>query len=121
MLHLYRPTAVVDKSTAAESASVRPDTNKLCVLAVPCSVPVSDFCSFMGATVEHVSEMRILRDERAAGSSKEPGDYTVLLTFNSAASAEEFHKYYNGREARSLTSSRRSRRSCTGPRLPASL
>lgn len=103
VLHLYRPTELVEKpQTSGAGASTTPITDKLCVLGVPCSLPVSDFCAFMGAMVEHVSEMRILRDERTAGGSKSADEfsYTVLLTFTSAASAEDFHQYYNGRQVR---------------------
>ncbi|MQM18898.1 hypothetical protein Taro_051897 [Colocasia esculenta] len=68
----------------------------LCVLEVPNHMTYADFCQFCGSFIQHVLEMRIVRND---------GDedrYSVLIGFDSQVSADEFYRHFNGKRFSSL-------------------
>ncbi|XP_031385927.1 BRAP2 RING ZnF UBP domain-containing protein 2 isoform X1 [Punica granatum] len=68
----------------------------LCVLGVPNHMTYSDFCQFCAAFIQHIVEMRIVRNDGTEDR------YSVLIRFDSQDSADSFFKYFNGRRFNSL-------------------
>lgn len=66
-------------------------SERLCVLAIPADMGVSDFCQFLGGYLPHVRHMRVVRRERNKCV------YSVLLRFDKLSSAESFYVDYNGK------------------------
>jgi hypothetical protein len=107
VVHLYRPTlsdgAAAGSPGVGASAAVSalPATDTMCVLGVPGSLAVSDFCQFCGAMLPRISDMRLVRDEDARGD--DVFRYAVLLRFDTPAAAVEFYRFYHGRAVRRAT------------------
>ncbi len=66
-------------------------SERLCVLAIPADMGVSDFCQFLGGYLPHVRHMRVVRRDRSKCV------YSVLLRFDKLPSAEGFYMDYNGK------------------------
>ena len=101
-VHLYR-------RQQAEDAKLK--TNQLCVLAVPAHMPVSEFCTFIGAYLPQIVSIRQLTNEAARkppplgkDDDNDTDDetennydtYLMTLTFTSPSVAEEFLETYDG-------------------------
>ena len=103
VVHLYRPTqtdaaASGSPGGGAATSAALPATDTMCVLGVPGSLAVSDFCQFCGAMLPRIADMRLVRDEDARGD--DVFRYAVLLRFDTAAAAVEFYRFYHGRAVR---------------------
>ena len=68
--------------------------NRLCVHALPADMGVSDFCSFVGAYLPSIREMRLVRREGGRTSCM------VLLTFSNVATTDEFFLNFNNKPVR---------------------
>ncbi|XP_020100993.1 BRCA1-associated protein isoform X3 [Ananas comosus] len=68
----------------------------VCVLAVPNHMTYADFCRFCGSFVQHMLEMRIVRNDGAEDH------YSVLITFDDQSSTDSFYKHFNGKRFSSL-------------------
>ncbi|XP_057248501.1 BRAP2 RING ZnF UBP domain-containing protein 2 [Beta vulgaris subsp. vulgaris] len=68
----------------------------VCVLGVPNHMTYADFCRFCGSFVQHMLEMRIVRDDETADR------YIALIRFDSQDSADGFFKHFNGKRFSSL-------------------
>lgn len=68
--------------------------NRLCVHALPADIGVADFCSFVGAYLPSIREMRLVRREGGRTSCM------VLLTFSSVATTDDFFLNFNNRPVR---------------------
>jgi hypothetical protein len=103
VVHLYRPSqsdagAAGSPGGGAPAGAALPATDTMCVLGVPGSLAVSDFCQFCGAMLPRIADMRLVRDEQASGD--DVFRYAVLLRFDTAAAAVEFYRFYHGRAVR---------------------
>ncbi len=62
---------------------------QLCVLSLPAGVGFANFCSFVGAFLAHIRELRVVRREGGRGSCM------VLLQFWDAKTTRDFYVNYN--------------------------
>jgi BRCA1-associated protein len=99
-------------TTDDDDASRRPvgRGNDVCVLGVPSTVSVADFCRFAAGVMEKTRAMRVVASSKAnAESGDDDNDdddddarfrstYDVLLTFDSVSSADVFVDDYYGRK-----------------------
>ncbi|KAI7900546.1 BRCA1-associated protein 2-domain-containing protein [Cokeromyces recurvatus] len=80
ILHLYR-----------SMEETEPDSDTLCILAVPSYMTDTDFIQFVGSHHKsHILQYRFIKDYS-------PNKYTVLVKFDSRASAHDFYNKFNGR------------------------
>ncbi|CAA6670217.1 unnamed protein product [Spirodela intermedia] len=56
----------------------------------------ADFCQFCGSFIEHVLEMRVVRNDGAEDR------YGVLMRFDNQTSADDFYHHFNGKHFSSL-------------------
>jgi BRCA1-associated protein len=61
------------------------------VLSLPAGIGVANFCSFVGAFLTRIQELRVVRRESGRGSCM------VLLQFKDAKTADSFYANYNDR------------------------
>ena len=117
-LRLYRDSG--DAATSASSSGALPEGRApvVCVLAVPSSLSVSDFCQFAAALIPKVVEMRMVKGvadpipgepRRAkdapvdadadpdASASASSGSYSVILRFEDQDAADAFALNYHNR------------------------
>lgn len=87
VMHLYREEA------ASVSPADLPVGRKplVCVLGVPNHMTYADFCQFCGSFVQHILEMRIVRNDGMEDQ------YSILIRFDSQSSTDNFYKHFNGR------------------------
>lgn len=64
---------------------------QLCVLSLPAGVGFANFCSFVGAFLARIRELRVVRREGGRGSCM------VLLQFKDVNTADSFYANYNDR------------------------
>ncbi|KAK4761050.1 hypothetical protein SAY87_005943 [Trapa incisa] len=95
VMHLFPEHGVSSSSSSTENFPVGRNPS-LCVLGVPNHMTYADFCQFCAAFIQHILEMRIVRNDGMDDL------YSVLITFDSEDSADGFYKYYNGRRFNSL-------------------
>ena len=69
-------------------------SERLCVLALPLGMSVSDFCAFVGGYLPSVREMRLVR------RSDESSACLVLLRFKDRPTADLFYSDFNNRAVR---------------------
>ena len=62
---------------------------QLCVLSLPAGVGFANFCSFVGAFLAQIRELRVVRREGGRGSCM------VLLQFWDAETTHDFYANYN--------------------------
>lgn len=67
---------------------------RLCVHALPADMGVADFCSFVGAYLPSIREMRLVRREGGRTSCM------VLLTFSNPATTDDFYSNFNNKPVR---------------------
>ncbi|XP_022885467.1 BRCA1-associated protein [Olea europaea var. sylvestris] len=91
VMRLYR-------DDVASSSSQLPVERRplLCVLGVPNHMTYADFCQFCGSLIQHMLEMRIVRNEGIEDC------YNILIRFNDQDSADSFYKHFNGKQFSSL-------------------
>ena len=98
-------------TTDDDDASRRPvgRGNDVCVLGVPSTVSVADFCRFAAGVMEKTRAMRVVASSKANANGDDDNDdddddarfrstYDVLLTFDSVSSADVFVDDYYGRK-----------------------
>lgn len=68
----------------------------VCVLGVPNHMTYADFCRFSGSFVQHMLEMRIVRNDEMEDR------YIVLIRFDTQDSTDGFFKHFNGQKFSSL-------------------
>lgn len=68
----------------------------LCVLCVPNHMTYADFCQFCGSFVQHMLEIRIVRNDGMEDC------YSALIRFDEQKAADTFHQHFNGRRFSSL-------------------
>ncbi|KAF7843217.1 BRCA1-associated protein [Senna tora] len=92
VMHLYR------EDPTSSSASDLPVGRKslVCVLGVPNHMTYADFCQFCGSFIQHILEMRIVRNDGMEDQ------YSVLIRFDDQDSTDGFYKHYNRRRFSSL-------------------
>ncbi|KAK6795824.1 hypothetical protein RDI58_009279 [Solanum bulbocastanum] len=92
VMHLF------SNDVASYSSSHLPVERKplLCVLCVPNHMTYSDFCQFCGSFVQHMLEMRIVRNDGMEDC------YSILIRFDEQKAADTFHKHFSGRRFSSL-------------------
>jgi BRCA1-associated protein len=144
-MHLYRDVATTSSSSLclltassaaaaaspATAAACTPAAGELlpegrnamvCVLAVPSSLSVADFCQFAAALISKVVEMRMVKSvdttttttsaaastavsassTRAGGVSGDSGTYSVILRFEDQDAADSFALNYHNRRFNSF-------------------
>ena len=101
----------MESATSATSATSGSST-RVCIMGLPPKMGFSELCTYLGASYEHVNEIRLVRreigDEEAAddagGHGDEDGSATyknntllVLLSFDNLSSAESFYGEFHDR------------------------
>ncbi|CAL5373327.1 unnamed protein product [Camellia sinensis] len=91
VMHLYR-------DDFASSSSELPVGRKtlVCVLGVPNHMTYADFCQFCGSFIQHMLEMRIVRNDGVEDK------YSVLIRFDDQNSTDAFYKHFHGKRFSSL-------------------
>ncbi|XP_020674880.1 BRCA1-associated protein isoform X1 [Dendrobium catenatum] len=90
IMHLFREDASSFQNLPVDRKPL------VCVLAVPNHMTYADFCSFCGSFVQHMAEMRILRNDGMEDQ------YSVLIRFNDQSSTDSFFKHFRGKRFSSL-------------------
>ncbi|XP_028794102.1 BRCA1-associated protein isoform X1 [Neltuma alba] len=92
VMHLYR------EDPTSSSPSDLPVGRKplVCVLGVPNHMTYADFCQFCGSFIQHILEMRIVRNDGMEDQ------YSVLIRFDDQDSTDGFYKHYNRRRFSSM-------------------
>lgn len=85
-LGLTNSTVVAQASGFAEDVTLALTGDTLCCLAIPADMSVAEFCTFCGAYLATIREMRVLR--REAMSKKHV--CMVLIKFDSSRTASAF-------------------------------
>ncbi|XP_057474441.1 BRAP2 RING ZnF UBP domain-containing protein 2-like isoform X3 [Actinidia eriantha] len=91
IMHLYR-----DDVTSSSSELPLGRKTLVCVLGVPNHMTYADFCQFCGSFIQHILEMRIVRNDGMEDK------YSVLIRFGDQSSTDTFYKHFNGRHFSSL-------------------
>ncbi|XP_073002265.1 BRAP2 RING ZnF UBP domain-containing protein 2 [Typha latifolia] len=68
----------------------------VCVLSVPNHMTYADFCQFCGSFLQHMLEMRIVRNDGVEDQ------YSVIISFDDQSSTDSFYKHFNGKQFSSL-------------------
>ncbi|XP_052176452.1 BRAP2 RING ZnF UBP domain-containing protein 2 [Diospyros lotus] len=68
----------------------------VCVLGVPNHMTYADFCQFCGSFIQHMLEMRIVRNDGVEDK------YSILIRFDDQSSTDAFYTHFNGRRFSSL-------------------
>ncbi|TXG70138.1 hypothetical protein EZV62_005073 [Acer yangbiense] len=68
----------------------------VCVLGVPNHMTYADFCQFCASFIQHILEMRIVRNDAVEDQ------YSILIRFDSQDSTDKFYQHFNGRQFNSL-------------------
>lgn len=102
VVHLFKNSLNATDGQASPSSSKKVSANfdmgdTLCCLAIPSDMSVASFCSFMGAYLEHVVEMKALRREATNQSV-----CMMLMKFGSSEQASNFYHDYNAKPFSSL-------------------
>ncbi|KAF8393105.1 hypothetical protein HHK36_021346 [Tetracentron sinense] len=91
IMHLYR-----DDISASNSELPVGRKPLVCVLAVPNHMTYADFCQFCGSFIDHMLEMRIVRNDGMEDR------YSILIRFDNQNSTDNFYKHLNGKRFSSL-------------------
>ncbi|PIA30398.1 hypothetical protein AQUCO_05600084v1 [Aquilegia coerulea] len=62
----------------------------VCVLNVPNHMTYADFCQFCASFIQHILEMRIVRNDGMEDR------YSILIRFDDQQSADNFYRHFNG-------------------------
>ncbi|CAN6449779.1 unnamed protein product [Victoria cruziana] len=89
ILHLFRN--VSEPPASVRSLPIGRGT-VICVLAVPNYMSYSDFCDFCGSYVEHMVDMRVIRDDGMEDR------YSILITFDDQNNTDNFYRRFNGKK-----------------------
>ncbi|KAF9589187.1 hypothetical protein IFM89_019696 [Coptis chinensis] len=68
----------------------------VCVLDVPNHMTYADFCQFSGSFLQHILEMRIVRNDGVEDR------YSILIRFGDQEFADNFYQHFNGKRFSSL-------------------
>lgn len=93
VVHLFRDT---NEKPGSLANLPKARTEDLCVLAVPDYMTGADFCKFTGSFLTNIREIRIVRNDAV------PNCYMALLKLDSQETADDFYRYFNGREYSSM-------------------
>ncbi|KAA8541958.1 hypothetical protein F0562_023110 [Nyssa sinensis] len=91
VMHLYREDVT---PTSSELPVGRKPL--VCVLGVPNHMTYADFCQFCGSFIQHILEMRIVRNDGMEDR------YSILIRFDDQNSTDTFYNHFNGRRFSSL-------------------
>ncbi|WJZ97248.1 hypothetical protein VitviT2T_015868 [Vitis vinifera] len=91
VMHLYRDDISLSSSDLPVGRKAL-----VCVLGVPNHMTYADFCQFCGSFIQHMLEMRIVRNDGIEDQ------YSILIRFDNQSSADNFCKHFNGRRFSSL-------------------
>ncbi|XP_010244864.1 PREDICTED: BRCA1-associated protein isoform X2 [Nelumbo nucifera] len=93
-----RGIMILYRDDISESTSELPVERKplVCVLAVPNHMTYADFCQFCGSFIQHILEMRIVRNDGMDDR------YSILIRFDDQSSTDNFYKHFSGRRFSSL-------------------
>nr|XP_002130211.1 BRCA1-associated protein [Ciona intestinalis] len=91
VVHLYKSNYKV----VAEEPFTHPDTNTLCMLAVPASIDAHGILEFTAPFINVIRRIRIIRD-------RTPSQYMVLLLFCTSQDACNFYFNFNNQHFSSL-------------------
>ncbi|GAB4850049.1 BRAP2 RING ZnF UBP domain-containing protein 2, variant 2 [Ancistrocladus abbreviatus] len=85
VMHLFRDDIV---STTSQLPVGR--KSLVCVIGVPNHMTYADFCQFCGSFIQHMLEMRIVRNNEMEDH------YSVLIRFDNQDSTDDFYKHFKG-------------------------
>ncbi|XP_077216737.1 zinc finger (C3HC4-type RING finger) family protein [Tasmannia lanceolata] len=98
IMHLYRDDILESSASSSPPIPYLPVGRKplVCVLAVPNHMTYADFCQFCGSFIQHILEMRIVRNDGVDDR------YSILIRFDSQNSTDNFYTHFNGKRFSSL-------------------
>ncbi|CAE5964772.1 unnamed protein product [Arabidopsis arenosa] len=97
VMHLFPDDAVSSSSSSSSSLNLPIGRNPLvCVLGVPNHMTYADFCQFCGSFIQHILEMRTVRNDGIENR------YSILIRFNSQESTDTFYQHFRGKQFNSL-------------------
>ncbi|KAK9102103.1 hypothetical protein Sjap_019357 [Stephania japonica] len=68
----------------------------VCVLGVPNHMTYADFCNFCGSFIQHIKEMRIVRNDGVEDR------YSIIIRFDDQDLTDDFYNHFNGKSFSSL-------------------
>ncbi|KAK9149549.1 hypothetical protein Scep_008306 [Stephania cephalantha] len=97
LMHLH-PNPNHNNSDVSTSAPDLPVGRKplVCVLGVPNHMTYADFCNFCGSFIQHIEEMRIVRNDGVEDR------YSIIIRFDHQDSTDDFYNHFNGKSFSSL-------------------
>lgn len=107
-LHTQQETALCG-SMGAETSATGGSSSRVCILGLPPKMGFAELCTYLGASYEHVNEIRLVRREVGGESEDEVGGHgdgggsdnnnrlLVLLSFDDLSSAEAFYGEFHDR------------------------
>ncbi|KAL2936631.1 BRCA1-associated protein [Bienertia sinuspersici] len=93
VMHLYSNDVTSSPSLLQLPVGRKP---LVCVLGVPNHMTYADFCRFSGSFIQHMLEMRIVRNDDMDDT------YIILIRFDNQDSTDGFYKHFNGQKFSSL-------------------
>lgn len=96
VMHLF-PDDAVSPSSSSSSSNLPIGRNPLvCVLGVPNHMTYADFCQFCGSFIQHILEMRTVRNDGIENR------YNILIRFDTQESTDTFYQHFRGKRFNSL-------------------
>ncbi|XP_010537913.1 PREDICTED: BRCA1-associated protein [Tarenaya hassleriana] len=102
VMHLFSDDSVSSSSSSScspssSSSNLPIGRNPLvCVLGVPNHMTYADFCQFCGSFIQHILEMRTVRNDGIENR------YSILIRFDSQEFTDAFYQHFGGKRFSSL-------------------
>ncbi|KAL1199365.1 BRAP2 RING ZnF UBP domain-containing protein 2 [Cardamine amara subsp. amara] len=88
VMHLFSDDAVLSSSSSSSSNLPIGRNPLVCVLGVPNHMTYADFCQFCGSFIQHILEMRTVRNDGIENR------YSILIRFDSQESTDTFYQHF---------------------------
>ncbi|KFK42440.1 hypothetical protein AALP_AA2G256700 [Arabis alpina] len=96
VMHLFSDDPVSSSSSSSSSNLPIGRNPLVCVLGVPNHMTYADFCQFCGSFIQHILEMRTVRNDGIENR------YSILIRFDSQESTDTFYQHFRGKQFNSL-------------------
>ncbi|KAF8049218.1 hypothetical protein N665_2271s0004 [Sinapis alba] len=96
VMHLFPDDAVSPSSSSSSSILPIGRNPLVCVLGVPNHMTYADFCQFCGSFIQHILEMRTVRNDGIENR------YNILIRFDTQESTDTFYQHFKGKRFNSL-------------------
>eukprot|EP00268_Persea_americana_P038037 TRINITY_DN3769_c1_g1_i1.p1 TRINITY_DN3769_c1_g1~~TRINITY_DN3769_c1_g1_i1.p1 ORF type:complete len:514 (-),score=103.97 TRINITY_DN3769_c1_g1_i1:629-2116(-) len=101
IMHLYSNSSTDSLPNSSSDSNPNPNLPVgrkplVCVLGVPNHMTYADFCQFCGSFIQHILEMRIVRNDGVEDQ------YSILIRFDNQESTDSFYRHFNKKHFSSL-------------------